>query len=69
MNLTNLYGKLQEIEVSSSSEFVVSLDVAKLCSEFVTPAALSLLKENAFKKLASIISKMLAEQASQFKPE
>ena len=44
INPSSLYNKLQEIEISDESDFLLSLDVAKVCLQFSTPSALSFLK-------------------------
>jgi hypothetical protein len=61
VNPTSLFNKLKEIESSNKADYVLSLAVAKVCSQFTTPSALSFLKSRQFTKLAALISKMLSE--------
>ena len=44
VNPTSLFNKLKEIESSNKSDYMLSIDVAKVCSQFTTTAALSFLK-------------------------
>ena len=42
-DLNTIYNRLEEIERSQKSEYLLSIDVAEFCSEFTATAALSFL--------------------------
>ena len=69
VNFSSLFNSLQEIEKSNKSDYMLSIDVAKVCSQFSAQSALSFLKSGQFKKLAALISKILIEQADDLDPE
>lgn len=59
-NPCNLHSKLMEIENSTESEYVLSIDVAEICGEFSIPSGVNIIRAGSYNKLAGIITRILS---------